>query len=145
MAQACPINFSSVDNTVSRTISFLTAFVVALFFVTGQVAWLYALAADLLVRLYGDKRYSLMFRSATGIKHLLRLPTRKVDGAAKKVAGHFGLLFILLQIAAVSFGWTKLLEAVAAIYVLCLLMDVLINFCVGCKVYYLYRIFTGER
>jgi len=140
MAQACPINFSTVDNTVSRTISLLATGVVALFFITGALPWLYALGADLLVRLYGNKQYSPLYQLAVTLKRLMHLPTQKVDGAAKNVAGHFGLLFVLLQIVAASLGLHYMLAAVAAVYVLCLLMDVLFNFCVGCKVYYLYRL-----
>jgi len=145
MAQACPINFSSVDNTVSRTVSFFSAVAVALFFETGSLLWLYALGADLLVRLYGNKHYSPLFLAASGIKRALRLPTQRVDGAAKKVAGHFGLFFIVLQISAAHFGLHAALVGAAAVYVLCLVLDVLFSFCVGCKVYYLYRMLAGIR
>ncbi|MHC3994311.1 DUF4395 family protein [Thiomicrolovo sp. ZZH C-3] len=143
MAQACPVNFTAVDNTVSRILSLLSAGVVALFFVTGAVPLLFALGADLLVRLYGNKHYSPLFQSAAALKRLMHLPAQKVDGAAKSVAGHFGLLFILLLIVAASLGLQAVLVAVASVYVLCLLMDVLFNFCVGCKVYYLYRLIGG--
>jgi hypothetical protein len=145
MAQACPINFSSVDNTVSRTVSLFSAGIVVLFIVTGHLFWLYALGTDLLVRLYGNKQYSPLFRAAVGLKRILRLPSHKVDGAAKKVAGHFGLLFIVLQIMTVSLGLHYTFGAIAAVYLLCLLMDVAFNFCVGCKVYYLYRLIALER
>jgi len=145
MAQACPINFTTADNTVSRTISLLSAVTVSLFFVSGQVFWLYALGADLLVRLYGNKHYSPLYQAASGLKQLLHLPTMHVDGAAKKVAGHFGLLFIVLQIAANHLGLHYMFDAVAGIYLLCLLMDVAFNFCVGCKVYYLYCMTVGQR
>lgn len=145
MAQACPINFTAADNTVSRIVSLLAAGMVALFFVTGAQPWLYALGADLLVRLYGNKQCSPLYRLATALKRLMRLPTQKVDGAAKSVAGHFGLLFVLLLIAAAAFGLQAMLVAVAAVYVVCLLMDVLFNFCVGCKVYYLYRLIIREE
>ena len=68
---------------------------------------------------------------------------RNVDGAAKNVAGHFGLLFILLMIAAAHLGLVHTLQAVAALYVFCLLLDTAFSFCVGCKVYYLYRLIAG--
>ncbi|WP_345973542.1 DUF4395 family protein [Sulfurimonas diazotrophicus] len=143
MAQACPINFTAADNTVSRILSLLTTGIVALFFLTGVAPLLFALGADLLVRLHGNKHFSPLYQSAVLLKRLMRLPEQKVDGAAKSVAGHFGLLFILLLIVAASLGLQPMLVAVASIYVLCLLMDVLFNFCVGCKVYYLYRLIGG--
>lgn len=144
MTQACPINFSSVDNTTSRIVSFLTALILVLSIVSGSVLWLYLLGADIAVRLYGNKQFSIIYRAAQGIKQMLRLPTRNVDGAAKKVAGHFGLLFILLLIAASRMQLTITGDLLAGIYLLCLSLDVAVNFCIGCKVYYLYRI-LAER
>jgi len=144
MAQVCPINFTTVDNTASRIGSLLTSGIVGLFFLTDHPVWLYALGIDLLVRLYGNKQYSPLFQAAKTLRQLLRLPVRKADGAAKNVAGHFGLLFVLLMIAAAQFGLVHTLQAVAAVYVLCLLMDAAFSFCVGCKVYYLYRLIAGS-
>jgi hypothetical protein len=144
MAQACPINFTSVDNTASRIRSLLAAGVVGLFFLTGHPAWLYALGIDLMLRLYGNRQFSPLFQTARTLQSLLRLPERKVDGAAKRVAGFFGLLFVSLMIAAASMGLHGPLAAVAALYVLCLLMDAAFNFCVGCKVYHLYRLVAGS-
>ena len=145
MAQACPINFSSVDNTVSRIISLLAVIAVFLSMATGHPLPLYFLGVDLAMRLYGYKHYSPLFYAAKGIKQLLQLPTCTVDGAAKQVAGHFGLLFILLLIATAHLGLGLAFGAIAGIYVLCLLMDLFFSFCVGCKVYYLYRLIGGER
>lgn len=143
MAQACPINFKTVDNTLSRINSLQTAAVVSLFVATAQPIWLYLLAADLLLRLYGYKPMSPIYRISGVVKRLLRLPTQNVDGASKSVAGHFGLLFILLLIVASHLGLHLTVDIVAGTFVLCLLMDVFLNFCVGCKVYHLYRLLTG--
>jgi len=144
MAQACPINFRSVDNTVSRIGSLLTAAVVAAFLFSGSSLWLYALGLDLLVRLYGQKQYSPVFQTSRLLKEMLRLPTHKVDSAAKNVAGHFGLLFILLLLLASYFGLSYTLFAVAGTFMFCLILDVLFNFCLGCKMYYIYRLFAGN-
>ena len=143
MAQACPINFTTVDHAASRIGSFLATGIVALIFLTGSAVWLYALVIDLLVRLYGNKQFSPLFRTAQLLRRLLRLQERNVDGAAKRVAEHFGLLFVLLMIAAAFFGLTHTLQAVAALYVFCLLLDAAFGFCVGCKVYHLYRLIAG--
>ena len=145
MSQACPINFTTVDNTASRIGSLLTSGIVGLFFVTGHPVWLYALGFDIMVRLYGNKQFSPLFQASRLLRGLLHLPIRKADGAAKSVAGHFGLLFVLLMIAASHLGLAILLQVIAAVYVFCLLLDTVSGFCVGCKVYYLYRLICGER
>jgi hypothetical protein len=58
MAQACPINFSTVDNTISRINSLQTAVVVTLFALTANPLWLYLLGIDLMIRLHGNQRFS---------------------------------------------------------------------------------------
>jgi len=143
MAQACPINFTSVDNTIGRLSSLFSAGVVSLFLLTGTSLWLFLLGTDLMIRLYGNKQFSLIDQTSKIIKRFFRLPTRTVDGAAKNVAGHFGLLFIVLMIAASFLGLTYTLDAIAGTYLFCLLLDVFFSFCVGCKVYHIYRLFAG--
>jgi len=144
MAQACPINYKSADNTLSRIGSLLTTAIVAAYLFTESTLWLFALGLDLLVRLYGQKQYSPVFQISKLIKEMLRLPAQKVDSAAKNVAGHFGLLFILLLIAASYLELDYVGFAVAGTFMLCLMMDVLFSFCLGCKIYYIYRLFAGN-
>jgi hypothetical protein len=145
MAQACPINFTSVDNTVSRICSLLTLGVVALFFVTGQLFWLYLLGADLLMRIFGSKHYSLIFLLAQTLRQTMKLPSRKVDGAAKKVAGLFGCALIASMIVLTYAGLTVALHIAGAVFAVCLLLDVAFGFCLGCKVYYLFRIVVKQK
>lgn len=136
--QACPINFKRTDSIVGRTASFLTVCIVIASVLGGLVSPLYLLGADLMIRLYGNKSFSPIHRLSEGIKRLCRFPTHEVDAAAKQVAGHFGLLFILLLIVAMHLQMTMALAVIANIYVACLLMDALIGYCVGCKVYFIY-------
>ncbi len=145
MAQACPVNFISVDNTASRIVSALTAAVVIVA-VGFNWPWLLGLLLiDLFVRLHGNKRYSPLYRTAATLKALLALPSRPVDSAAKKVAGHFGLVFIGALTAALLLHWDDTATVIALVFIACLLMDVTLDFCVGCKVYHLYRFVTEMR
>lgn len=139
MSQACPINFTVVDSTVGRIISLITAAIVVIFFVTNQLALLLFLGADLLFRLLGYKEVSIIYLVSKKIKQIMKLPTANIDGGAKQVAGFFGLLFIFLLIIGAVMNFPVMVTIVAAIYVGCLLMDTLINFCLGCKMYYLYQ------
>lgn len=139
MAQACPINFTTVDETTSRIISLLTMTAVLAFVLSEVKTVLIVLGIDLLVRLYGDKKMSPLFHAASWIKQLLKLRSYNVDGAAKKVAGHFGLIFILLLLLSALTGNILLMNIVAGIFVACLLLDVLFGYCLGCKMYHLYQ------
>lgn len=139
MSQACPINFTTIDNTLSRVVSLLTVIVVSLFFLTQNPLLLLMLCIDLIIRLYGNARVSPLFQLARALQRIFRLPTRRVDGGAKRVAGHFGLLFVLLMLAAFTLGMQPALVVVAATYMLCLALDAVFGFCAGCKIYHLYR------
>lgn len=145
MSQACPINFTTIDNTLSRVVSLLTVIVVSLFFLTQTPLLLLMLCIDLVIRLYGNTHMSPLFQSARALQRILRLPIRRVDGGAKRVAGHFGLLFALLMLAAFSLNMHLALVAIAATYVLCLLLDTFLNFCAGCKIYHLYRMLSKAQ
>jgi len=146
MAQACPINFTTIDNTVSRIGSAVTVLLLSIFVLTAQPFWLYLLGADLTMRLYGEKKFSFVFQLSRRVQHVLRLPPRPVDGAAKHVAGHFGLLFTLILMVTSQLQLNAITYTVAAVYGFCLLMDVALDFCVGCKVYHFYRlVFSGNR
>ncbi len=138
MAQACPVNFTTIDSHAGRIGSALTLLLVVSYIASGNVAILFFLTADLLVRLYGDKAFSPVSALSSRLMRLLRLGARPVDGAAKHVAGHFGLLFSVLLIVTHFLHADTAAYAVAAVFGLCLLMDAVFNFCVGCKIYRFY-------
>lgn len=140
MSKACPVNFTTIDNTVSRIVSLMT-FVIVIAAVSTQSALLfYLLGTDLVIRLYGNKQYSILFNAASALKRIMHLKTKSVDGASKNVAGHFGLLFIVLLIGTLHLGLSAGMLAITAVFAVCLLLDVVFDFCMGCKVYHLYRI-----
>ena len=137
MAQACPVNFTTMDDTVSRIVSALTALAVAgAAFFSTEIPLCFV-AADLLVRLYGNSRFSPLFRLALRIRDALGLPERRVDGAAKKVAGHFGLFFLLMLILTPGLPLWHL--GILTLFLFCLFLDVVTGFCVGCRIYHLWR------
>lgn len=138
MAQACPVNFTTIDSRASRIGSALILLLVISYMATGNVAILFFLTADLLLRLYGNSALSPVSVLSRRLMALLRIQTRPVDGAAKHVAGHFGLLFSVLLILMHFLHADAAAYGIAAVFGLCLLMDAVFNFCVGCKVYYLY-------
>lgn len=142
MSQACPVNFTTIDNTVSRIVSFWTFAIVVTVIGTHAVLPLYLLGIDLLTRLYGNKRYSPLFITAMAVKRFARLPMQTTDGASKTVAGHFGLIFIASMIIALHLHLDELTALTGLVFAGCLLLDVLFDFCLGCKVHHLYLMLT---
>ncbi|MEA3523181.1 MAG: DUF4395 domain-containing protein [Campylobacterota bacterium] len=141
MIRSCPINFQRIDATTIRIVSFIVIIAIVLH-VSISSSWiLLFLVFDFMVRLYGDNNYSLTFRLATWVQKQLRLPSKYEDAAAKRLAGHFGLLFTLLLLSAYLLELPQFFYTVATIFVSCASLEVLFGFCVGCKVYYVIQKF----
>ncbi len=141
MSQSCPINFQTYDNTVSRISSFYVALLVAFYLQSGYVAILLFIFFDLVIRVFVDKRYSLVYHMSLLTKKAFSMQTVKKDGASKKLAAYFGLLFtagmIMFDFLQIQLGVLIL----ATVYVACLLLDTYFDFCLGCKIYYIIKKF----
>ena len=145
MSQACPLLFRQIDGTVVRINALWVTLLVIIFLTTSQTFWLYLLVADFMVRLYGSKAYSPINRLSMFVKKMMRFETHMTDAGAKRLAAHFGVLFSVLLIAAHHLGMEKVTYVLAALFILCAALEVLFNYCVGCKIYYISKkIFPGR-
>jgi len=141
MAQSCPINFQTVDSTITRLNTLSVSILLVFFLISSNPMWLYLLFADFMMRLYGCKTLSLSFQISTLLKSVFRLQDRNVDAAAKRLAAHFGLFFVLLLIATAHLQLSGFIYIISGIFLICLITDLLFDYCVGCKVYYVLKIF----
>ena len=135
----CPLNFEQVDDTQSRIAALIVASLVGVYLYSGNVFILYFLAVDFVVKLFVFRGVSFVGSFALGIKKMLHLPNKMVDGGAKRLAGLFGLLFVMLLIGGFYLGNSILTLGVAAIFLTCSLLDVFFGFCVACHIYFLIR------
>ncbi len=140
MQHACPINFQKYDNTLARIASVYTMIILGVYFVSGNVLVFLFLFLDLFLRTYVDTKYSILYFVASMTKERLRLESMMKDGAAKKLASNFGLLFLALSTAAHFLGYDEMLYIVIGIYLFCLFLDAFFDFCLGCKIYYIYKL-----
>ncbi len=141
MSQACPLLFRQIDGTVTRINAVSVIVLVALFMSTSQTIWLYLLGIDFMIRLYGSKSYSPVHRLSMWIKQLFRLPTKMTDAGAKRLAAHFGVLFIVLLLLSSYMHLETLKIALGALFLLCAGLELLFDYCVGCKIYFLFKKF----
>jgi small-conductance mechanosensitive channel len=141
MVQSCPINYKKIDATIVRCASFYVVLTLAAFLWTMNPFILLFLGADFIFRVYGLKQFSLICMAATLTKQALRLETRMEDAGAKRLASQFGVLFVLLLIAGVFLDLTLLVYITAAIFIACALLELIIGYCVGCKIYYMTKHF----
>jgi len=76
---------------------------------------------------------------------LLGLNTEMTDAGAKRLAAHFGLFFVFATLASSLGGLSILTYVSVAVFLFCLGLALLFNYCIGCKIYFIYRKFLPER
>ena len=145
MAPSCPLAFRQIDGTIARLNALSVFLLLTLFIVTSKPVILVFLGADFMIRLYGNKLYSPFFQLSKVLQKTFRLPTVMVDAGAKRVAAHFGLFFVAVALGANLAGLSVLMYTTVAIFIFCLSLELLFAYCIGCKVYFIYRHFVPER
>jgi hypothetical protein len=137
--QACPLNFKRYDAVVSRVISFCMVVFLSLYVYTGWVGILLFMLYDLVMRIYVDSRLSFLYRISFYFSHIFKLPHLFRDGASKQLAGYFGIFFLtLLVILDLAQSQTSI-YIISGVFGFCLLLDVMFDFCLGCKIYYIIK------
>ncbi len=145
MAQSCPLAFRQIDGTITRLNAFSIFLLLTLFIVLDEPLILLFLGFDYTVRLYGNKNYSPVYLLSQGLQRLFGFKAEMVDAGAKRLAAHFGLLFVLAALVASLSGLTAVTYGVVALFLLCLALELLFAYCIGCKIYFIYRRFVPER
>ncbi len=139
--QSCPINLKTYDNNKSRVSSFLVFLLMSLFVLTDNIFIVLFVFADVLLRFFGYNRFSVIQNLSAFTANLLKIKEDKRDKASKQLAMMFGMLFLSLTVAGHFIGNQYFLYSVLSIYIACLFMDSVFDFCLGCKIYYLYKKF----
>jgi len=141
MSYSCPLNFEQVDSNISRISSFIVASLVITYAVSLNIFILYFLFLDFVNKLFFKKEYSPIAMLALFIKKLFRIKNKYCDGAAKRLATYFGLLFIFLLIVTSLFDFYILSLFVLVTFLSCSFLDAFFNYCLGCKIYYISKKF----
>jgi len=139
---SCPISFVKIDANVVRINAFYILLLFSLYLITLNKFILLFLIADFAIRLFGNKDYSPLFFLSLRTKELLHVKSKYEDAAAKRLATYFGLTFLVLILLFDLLHVELLLYSTSAILLLCIFLEVAFNYCLGCKIYYLYKRFV---
>ena len=139
MPYSCPLNFVQVDSNASRLSSLMVASLVIIYLTTSIEYILYFLILDFSLKLFVNKNYSLISIIAHSLRKLLKMQEKFTDGGAKRLAGIFGLIFVSMLLLTDFLGLSSLTYIVAGIFLSCSLLDVFINYCLGCQIYYIVK------
>ncbi|WP_345977776.1 DUF4395 domain-containing protein [Sulfurimonas sp. HSL3-7] len=145
MPQSCPLAFRQIDGTIAR-INAMSVFLLSLLSVfIPEPLILLVLGFDFMIRLYGNRRFSPVFQVSTLLQRVLGLKSEMVDAGAKRLASHFGLFFVFAALVSHLAGLTEVMYAIVAVFLFCLSLELLFGYCIGCKIYFIYRKFVPER
>ena len=72
---------------------------------------------------------------------LNKIETVLCDAGAKRVAAQFGLAFVLMSLIAYFFSNIYVVYLIIGIFLSCASLELFFGYCVGCKVYFIYKRF----
>jgi len=139
LSYSCPINFENVDSNVARFVALLVSLLLVAYMMTFNIFILYFLFFDFMMRLFCKKDYSALFQISRLLKKLFKLKDELTDSGAKRLAGYFGILFILMLIAGNNLNLYLFSMIVSFIFLSCALLESFFNYCIGCKIYFLIK------
>lgn len=139
MSYTCPMTFENIDSSISRINSLFVSILVIVYLITLNVFIVYILFVDFSIKLFIDKKYSPLSQLSKFVKNRLKLKTIMIDGGSKRLAAYFGLLFVGLLIITHYLDNHLLSLTIAIIFLSCSLLDLIFNYCLGCKIYYIIK------
>jgi len=135
MSISCPISQRRVDTQMVRAISVLITITAILFLLTSHIFLAYLLLIDFSLRLFRKNKYSPFFQLSLVTLRLLNIQPRLSDEAPKRFALYLGWGMSIMIVLSVAFGSVKFATALITVLFICSTLEMLFEFCVGCKVY----------
>ena len=142
---SCPISNQRIDTNLVRVISFQIFFFTLLFAVTQNMLFMGIILFDLTVRVLRKDSFSLFAQTGKFILEQWNAVPRYTDESPKRFALYLGLSMTVTITALAFFGLFKTAVAVALILMICAFIEVLFDFCIGCKIYYTLQLFKAIK
>ncbi len=143
MAPACPIAYRQIDGTITRINSLTISAMLVAYLFSSEIFFIYILGIDLIIRLFINKKLSPVNQMSSLIKALIRAQTHNTDAGAKRLAAYFALIFSWIVITLHTLGLFNLANIVAVIFISCSVTELIFNYCIGCKIYFIYKKITA--
>jgi len=136
MSPSCPISNRRVDTNLVRIISFQVLLFTVLFSVTHSTLFLYVVLFDFMMRVARLDRFSPFYRAGKFLLHHWHTVPKFTDESPKRFALYLGLAVTVAMTLFALLGYFKIAILVAMILIFCAFLEVLFDFCIGCKLYY---------
>lgn len=140
--QSCPVSFIKVDANIVRINAFYILLLVSLYLITLNKFIILFLITDFSMRLFVNKSYSPLYFLSSRTKELLHVKSKLEDNAPKRLATYFGFLFLVLILLFDLLHVKTLFYTTSSVLLVCLFLELAFDYCMGCKIYYLYKKFV---
>lgn len=139
--KSCPISFELIDANLIRINSFYVGLLFMFFLFTQNSAIILFLLFDFITRIFINREYSPLIILSKKTKQFFKIQAKMQDIAPKRLASYFGLTFTAFIAISSLLGFEIALYSSSAILAICIYLEVAFSYCLGCKIYYLYKRF----
>ena len=143
MAQVCPISTRRVDANMVRVISFQVALFTLLLLITKESAFAFVLLFDFFMRTLRQSHLSPFYTVAKFVLDGWGVAPKLCDESPKRFALYMGLVASLFLVLFYAAGFTTFATVISIVLLICALLETLLDFCIGCKIYYAIQVGKG--
>jgi len=138
MAHLCPIEGTLINEPTVRVVAALVAITAALgVYFQSPIIFLF-LAFDFFVRGFDKKEWSLFRYFGIKTVTIIDIKEKLIDAGGKKFASKVGFILSGILTVAAFLQLPIVVYALGGILVLFAIMEAILAFCVGCKIYSLF-------
>lgn len=131
---SCPISSSIINNSEFKVVGLVYIFLLFGYLFSGHLFLVVYVLADILMRLSPLSKSPVLFFSAVVAK-VAKLKYSPRNEAPKRFALMLGSVMLLSIMLAHLYSFDVLAFVITSNLVLLKLLDVVLNYCVGCKLY----------
>jgi len=136
MSPSCPISQRRIDTNLVRIVSFEILVFTLLFAVTRNEFFIFTVLYDFSARVFRKENYSPFAQIAKYVLKYWNTTPAYSDESPKRFALYLGFVTSFAIALSALLGFVKTALIVAVILMICAILEVLFDFCIGCKLYY---------
>ncbi len=140
MSPSCPISQRRIDTNLVRVISFQVFLFTVLFSVTHSLLFVVIILFDFVMRIMRQEKLSPFYLTASFILKQWQAAPKYADESPKRFALYLGLITASMILLFAVAGLVKTAIFVSLILIICTFLEVLFDFCIGCKIYYVLQL-----
>ena len=143
MSPSCPISTRRVDSNMARIISFQVSLFTVILLFTQESFFALVILFDFLMRALRLSNFSPFEIAGKLLISGWGIAPKLCDESPKRFALYLGLVTSLFIVVFYFADFTIFATVIAIILLICALLEVLFDFCIGCKLYYAIQIGKG--